>query len=67
MTADLNVDVKMKIENFSNLVHIDTEPTFQTNNVLSTIDHAFTNVSRCVTSVIECPYSDHKILAVALF
>jgi endonuclease/exonuclease/phosphatase family metal-dependent hydrolase len=66
VTLDRNADVKATVENYHNLMHIVTEPTFQNTTGTSTIDNAFTNVNQYDSSVIECPYSDHRILALAL-
>ncbi len=48
--------------------HIWTSETYQTTSgsCLTTIDHILTNETNYITSVIECPYSDHKILAISL-
>ena len=66
VTLNRNADVKATVENYHNLMHIVTEPTFQNTTGTSTIDNAFTNVNQYDSSVIECPYSDHRILALAL-
>ena len=64
---EAKLDVKVTVETHFSVKHIVTEPTFQNiTGTISTIDHAFTNANRYECSVIECPYSDHKIMALAL-
>ncbi len=60
-------DAKVAVETHCHVKHIKTEPTFQnTSGALTTIDNIFSNVEENMVSVVECPYSDHKILAVGM-
>ena len=63
-----NVGVRNAVESLSaGLNHLKTENTFQNSTgALTCIDHAFTTVVNHVATVIECMYSDHKIIGVAL-
>ena len=64
--CDMNTsfDAKVTIESHCHVKHIKTEPTFQnTSGAISAIDNAFGNVENYLSSEIECPYTDHKIVA----
>ena len=63
---NIHQNVCTTIETLYSLIHVKTEPSFQNTQSLTTIYHAFTNIPQHQASVIECPYSDHKMLTVAL-
>ena len=58
-----NVDLKLRMKTLCNMQYIETDATFQnTTGATSIIVSAYTN-GHYMSSVIECPYSDHKIVA----
>ncbi len=67
---DMEKELSLKrfIQQSIHVNHIATNATYQTTSgsSLTTIDHVFTNETKYITSVIDCPYSDHKILAISL-